>query len=140
MTIGVAAIGRLSEDTGGRNYIEHFFGELARQGPQHPFVLFLSKGEETRVKLPQADWLSIVTVPHTSRTPVHKVIGEQLMLPRAIRKSKIDVMYFPGNFAPYVVSVPYVLNIRAVPHYYGSKYGVSLVRRIMRRTLMGPSA
>ena len=79
-------------------------------------------------------------MPNSKRTPLHKVFGEQVKLPSLIRASKVDVMYFPGNFASYACPVPYVLNIRAVPHYYGDAYGVDRTRRIMRKLLMPFSA
>jgi glycosyltransferase involved in cell wall biosynthesis len=142
MRIGVASLGRLSEDTGGRNYIENFVRHLPEVNEAgHEITLFLSEGESEplRDNARKAN-ITLIEIANTKRTPLHKVFGEQFLLPNYIRKTKQDVMYFPGNFAPARCPVPYVLNIRAVAHYYGSKYGVNLPRRIMRKMLMPPSA
>ncbi|HET6512476.1 MAG TPA: glycosyltransferase family 1 protein [Candidatus Kapabacteria bacterium] len=142
MKIGVASLGRLSEDTGGRNYIENFIRFLpAVNEAGHEFTLFVSEGEAAPLQAnAERAGVRIIEIPNTKRTPLHKVIGEQLFLPAHIRKTGQDVMYFPGNFASTTCPVPYVLNIRAVAHYYGAKYGVNLPRRIMRKLLMPPSA
>lgn len=142
MRIGIASLGRLSDDTGGRNYIENLIRFLPEANEKaHEFTLFVSEGEsEPLYASAKKAGIAIVEIPNTKRTPLHKVIGEQLYLPSYIRKTKQDVMYFPGNFAAVRCPVPYVLNIRAVAHYYGSKYGVNLPRRIIRKLLMPPSA
>jgi len=140
MNIGIAAIGRLSEDTGGKNYIIHFFRELSRERPPHSFTLFLSSGERSKLDLGPIEWLNVVEIPNSSRTPLHKVVAEQLRLPGYIGREKIDVMYYPGNFISLFSSVPAVLNIRAVAHFYGATYGIGGVRRIVRSLLMPPSA
>jgi len=139
MRIGIAALGDVSGDTGGRNYLEHFLRTLATADHSHTIVLFLSEGQFEKLDLGTAR-PEIIRVPNSSRTPLHKVIGEQLRLPTLIRDANVNVMYFPGNFASFSCPVPYVLNIRAVPHYYGSAYGVDLPRRVMRKLLMPFSA
>ncbi len=139
MRIGIASLGDASGDTGGRNYIEHFFRTLATIEHSHTIVLFLSESQFEKLDLGSA-MPEIVTVPNSNGSPLHKVIGEQLRLPSMIRSAKVDVMYFPGNFASFSCPVPYVLNIRAVAHYYGNEYGVDLPRRVMRKLLMPFSA
>ena len=123
MKIGVASLGRLSEDTGGRNYIENFLRFLpAVNEAGHEFTLFISEDEAEPLQAnAERAGVRIIEIPNTKRTPLHKVIGEQLFLPPHIRKTGQDVMYFPGNFASTSCPVPYVLNIRGVAHYYGGK-------------------
>lgn len=142
MRIGIASLGRLSEDTGGRNYIDNFLRFLPTVNVAgHEFTLFVSEGESQPLQVnAQRSGVTIIEIPNTKRTPLHKVFGEQFLLPGYIRKTKQDVMYFPGNFASTRCPVPYVLNIRAVAHYYGEKYGVNLPRRVMRKLLMPASA
>lgn len=142
MRIGIASLGRLSEDTGGKNYIESFLRFLPEvSNGAHTFTLFLSEGEsEPLLESAKKAQVEIIEIKNTKRTPLHKVFGEQLLLPNYIRKTEQDVMYFPGNFASTRCPVPYVLNIRAVAHYYGTKYGVNFPRRLMRKALMPPSA
>jgi len=140
MRIGIAALGRVSEDTGGKNYIEHFFRTLATLPSKHSFVLFLSGGEKEKLSLPNDLRLTITELLNTSSSSFRKVIGEQILLPAAIKAAKIDLMYFPGNFISLLSSVPAVVNIRATAHFYGHKYGITGSRKIIRSLLMPPSA
>ncbi|MDP4200946.1 MAG: glycosyltransferase family 1 protein [Bacteroidota bacterium] len=140
MRIGIASLGRVAEDTGGRNYLVHFVEELVRQHPPHEFVLFLSEGEHEALGLPSDASIRVITIPNSKRTPLHKVIGEQIKLSAAIRLGKIDVMYYPGNFVALTSRTPAVLAIRSAAHFYGAKYGIRGVRRIVRSLLMPPSA
>lgn len=140
MRIGIASLGRVAEDTGGKNYLVHFLNQLSHRESRHTFVLFLSEGERESLQLDEQPWLRIVTIPGTKRTPLHKVIGEQVRLPLAIRREKIDILYGPGNFVPIVSRVPRVVNIRATAHFFGSSYGIHGVRRFVRKLLMPASA
>ncbi len=140
MRIGIAALGRVSEDTGGKNYILHFIRELSKLDDDHQFVLFLSNGEQQALGLSEGRSLHIVQVPNSRRTPLHKVIGEQLLLPRYIEREKIQVMYYPGNFVSLRSKIPSVVNIRSAAHFYGNQYGISGTRRLIRSWLMPASA
>jgi glycosyltransferase involved in cell wall biosynthesis len=102
-------------------------------------VLFLSDDEASRLNLGEHP-PEIVSIPNTNGSSFRKVYGEQILLPRAIRDAKVDRMYFPGNFASYDCPVPYVLNIRAVAHYYGKQYGIDFKRRLIRKLIMPFSA
>jgi glycosyltransferase involved in cell wall biosynthesis len=139
MKIGIAAIGRLSEDTGGKNYILHFLRGIEELRPAHSFVLFVSEGEASKLGIEESDLVHIVTIPNSSRTPLHKVFAEQWKLPSRIVREKIDVMYYPGNFISLFSKVPAVVNIRSMAHAYPN-YGVSGIRRYVRSILMPPSA
>ncbi len=140
MRIGIAAIGRVSEDTGGKNYIIHFLREIERAKTKHEFVLFLSEGEAGRLGISTSERVTVVTVPNSKNTPLHKVIGEQWKLPAYIRQERIDLMYYPGNFVSLLSRVPSVVNIRSAAHFYGAEYGISGIRRLVRAWLMPASA
>ena len=139
MKIGIAAIGRLSEDTGGKNYIIHFIRGIEQLRPPHSFVLFVSDDEASELGINESDLVHIVTIPNSKRTPLHKVFAEQFKLPQYITREKIDMMYYPGNFVSLRSNVPAVVNIRSMAHAY-SNYGVSGIRRFVRSLLMPPSA
>jgi len=139
MKIGIAAIGRLSEDTGGKNYIVHFVRGIEQMRPPHSFVLFVSDGEASKLGIEESEILKIVTIRNSSRTPLHKVFAEQIKLPRYIAHQNIDVMYYPGNFVSLFSAVSAVVNIRSMAHCYPN-YGVSGMRRIVRSIFMAPSA
>ena len=140
MKIGIAALGRVSEDTGGKNYILHFVRELRRLPVSHTFVLFLSEGEAAKLGIAESPLLKIVTVRNSKNTPLHKVFGEQILLPSYVRRERIDVMYYPGNFVSLRSRVRSVVNIRSAAHFYGKRYGITGMRRIIRSLLMPLSA
>ena len=139
MKIGIAAIGRLSEDTGGKNYIIHFIRGIEQLRPSHTFVLFVSESESAELNIKESEFVRIITIPNSKRTPLHKVFAEQFTLPRYIVREKIDVMYYPGNFVSLFSNVPAIVNIRSMAHAYPN-YGVSGMRRFIRSLLMRPSA
>jgi glycosyltransferase involved in cell wall biosynthesis len=139
MRIGIAAIGRLSEDTGGKNYILHLIRGVEQLRPPHSFVLFVSDDEPSQLGINETELIHIVTIPNSKRTPLHKVFAEQWKLPRYIAREKIDVMYYPGNFVSLRSKVAAVVNIRSMAHAYPN-YGVSGIRRFVRSLLMPPSA
>jgi glycosyltransferase involved in cell wall biosynthesis len=139
MKIGIAAIGRLSEDTGGKNYIIHFLKGIEQLHPKHTFVLFVSEDETETLGMKESNLVHIVTISNSKQTPLHKVFAEQFTLPRFIAREKIDMMYFPGNFVSLFSKVPSIVNIRSMAHAY-SGYGVSGIRRFVRSLLMPPSA
>ena len=136
MKIGIAALGRISEDTGGKNYILHFIRELESVPFSHTFVLFLSEGERAKLGIVESNILKIITIHSSQKTPLHKVFGEQVLLPSFIRREKIEVMYYPGNFVSLRSRVPSVVNIRSAAHFYGKKYGITGMRRVIRSLLM----
>lgn len=140
MRIGIAALGRVSEDTGGKNYIIHFVRELEQIGSPHTFVLFLSEDEAETLNIIPSHSLEIITVKNSKRTPLHKVIGEQIKLPGAIRRANCDIVYYPGNFIALASRVPAVVAIRSAAHFNGTRYGISGIRRIVRSLLMPASA
>src|SRR6266540_5854915 len=111
MRIGIASLGRVSEDTGGKNYMVHFLSELGRINSGHEIVLFLSEAERELIQPPPdprlekagepvnprlfkagagGGFFKVIEIPNSKRTPLHKVIGEQWKLPKAIRDAKID--------------------------------------------------
>ena len=136
MRIGIAQLGRVAEDTGGRNYLVNFLSGIRVLGGEHEFVLFLSEGESALLGVRQTSGLEIVEISDSKRTPLHKVWGEQWKLPGRLKKAKLDIVYYPGNFAAYRTPVPYVVNIRGMAHYYGAEYGVDLLRRSIRKLIM----
>ncbi len=140
MKIGIAAIGRLSEDTGGKNYIIHFLNELKNLDTKDSFVLFVSSGEAEPLGIKGSSQLKIVSIPSSKRTSLHKVVAEQLRLPSYITREKVDAMYYPGNFISLVSSVPSIVNIRSAAHWYGKEYGIRGLRRWVRSWLMPPGA
>lgn len=138
MRIGLNFVGAISQDSGGRNYAINFTRVLPELNSDHHFVLFMSPGEKEMLAV-DAPCIEVVEVPYSKRNSIAKVFGEQILLPPLIRNHKIDVMYYPGNFASYLCPVPYVLAIRSML-YYHHPYAVDAIRRTFRKCMTPLSA
>jgi glycosyltransferase involved in cell wall biosynthesis len=139
MTIGICALGALSQDTGGRTYLTNLSKTLQKIDQTNTFVFFMSAGESHIVELSQPNF-RVVEISHSTKT-YQRIFSEHFSLPFLIRKHKIDTMYYPGNFASYFCPVPYVLAIRSMLVYNpeaGEK--VSFLRHFYRKFLIPHSA
>lgn len=139
MIVGICALGALSQDTGGRTYIVNMSKTLQLTAKGHTFIFFMSRGESHLVDIQHPN-IRIVEINH-SKDSYRRIFVENILLPFLIRKYKIHVMYYPGNFSSYYCPVPYVLAIRSMLVYNqeaGEK--VTLSRQMYRKFFMPHSA
>lgn len=111
MRIGINA---LSTNPGGaRTYLTNLLGALARTpGDQHHFVVFLRPQVRSLLE-PSSPRFTYHEVPAsvTDRLGV-RLLWEQLVLPRLLRRYDVDVLYSPGNIGCWAAPVPSVLAIQ----------------------------
>lgn len=81
---------------------------LPEVAPEHEYVVFARPGEDSRV-LDDISGLKVVTVGGLTYAD-----WEQLWLPLAIAKHKIDVMHYTSNTASLFCPVPFVLTLHDV--------------------------
>jgi len=112
MNIGIDALGRISDDTGGQTYLVNLSKALQTIDPKHRFIYFVGKGQGEILRL-KGDKFAMVEIPYSLST-FGRIFCEHLVLPYYTRKYKIEVMYFPSNFASYYCPVPYTLAIRSM--------------------------
>jgi glycosyltransferase involved in cell wall biosynthesis len=80
---------------------------LVRLAPQHTFVAFVRPGPDPC--LPEASNLEVRTL----RAPSYP-LWEQVALPLAARRARLDVLHCTANTAPLVASVPRVVTLHDV--------------------------
>lgn len=139
MIIGICALGALSQDTGGRTYLVNLSKTLQKIDTVHKYVFFISKGESHLLGLHGLNF-TVVEIANSTAT-IRRIFSEHVLLPFLIKKQKISVMYYPGNFASFYCPVPYVLAIRSMLVYNpeaGEK--VSLARQWYRKILVPHSS
>ena len=139
MVIGINALGALSQDTGGRTYIVNMAKTLQHEVKEHSIFFFMSEGESHILDIHQPNF-RIIEIKRSADS-YRRIFAEHFILPFLIRKHKIDVMYFPGNFASYYCPVPYILAIRSMLAYnVDLESSVSKSRNIYRKFLYPKSA
>lgn len=133
MRIGINALGSISRDTGGRTYLTNFVRTCVELQLPHKFFIFYSgPPEDLWGELP-SNYLKII-VPWSGKSSWRKVLGEQVLLPVWIIGKKLDVMYFPGNFASLMVFKPKVVAVRNLLHYHYPE-ALAPFQRFYRKTL-----
>lgn len=117
MRIGIEAqrIFRL-EKHGMDIYAQEIIQTLAKQNPSIAFVIFIRKDINKTLK--EYANLKIVEIPAFSY-----VDFEQIWLPLAIRREKLDFMHFTSNTAPLFCSVPYIVTVHDIMYLKGPTGG-----------------
>lgn len=140
MIIGISALGPIQHDTGGRTYLVNLSKTLQRIVTTDNVIFFVSHGQGQLLQVRHPDF-KIIEIPFSLRTSYHRIFAEHIILPFYIKKHKIDIMYFPGNFSSYVCPVPYVLAIRSMLAYNENKtQSVNVARNFYRKILIPHSA
>ena len=117
MRIGISALGKLSEDTGGRTYIINFIRTCVEMKLPHEYFIFFSgPQEDVWGELPPN--FHKVIVPFSGGSSWAKGFGLQFMFPWCIVGKKLDVVYFTNNFASVLCWKPYVVAIRSTLYYH----------------------
>jgi len=135
LRIGINALGSISKDTGGKNYLINFIKNIKKIDNKNEFFLFLSHPRENIFGLNEKNGFKVVYIKGSSVSPYAKVFFEQFILPLYLIKYKIDVMYFPGNYIPVFTNRPTLLFIQSVLDFYVSK-DISIIKRLYRQLLL----
>lgn len=135
MRIGINALGSISKDTGGKNYLINFIKNIKKIDNKNEFFLFLSHPRENIFGLSEKNGFKVVYIKGSSASPYAKVIFEQFILPLYLIKYKIDVAYFPGNYISVFTNKPTLLFIQSVLDFYVSK-DISIIKRLYRQLLL----
>lgn len=135
MRIGINALGNISKDTGGKNYLINFIKNIQKLDNKNEYFLFLSHPKENIFGLNEESHIKVVYIKGSSISSYAKVFFEQLILPIYLIKNKIDVMYFPGNYVSVFTNKPILLFIQSVLDFYFSK-DISIFKRFYRQTML----
>jgi len=109
MRIGIEAQRILRKNKHGMDMVAlHLIRALQEIAPEHEYIVFLRPGEDISV----LSGFTSVKVEY-----VHSLTyadWEQVWLPLAILRCKVDIMHFTSNTAPVFCPVPYVLTLHDV--------------------------
>ena len=114
MKIGVNALFMIPGEVGGsETYLRRTLAAAAKAYPQHEFVVFTNN--ENRNSLAR----ELMSMPNVTLLDMHiratsrakRVLCEQFTLPRVIAANGIEVLWNPGNMAPFRVCCPQVTTI-----------------------------
>jgi len=109
MRVGIEAQRILRKNKHGMDMVAlHLIRALQQAAPEHDYVIFVRPGEDTGV----LNGLTKVQVVYVRSFTYAD--WEQLWLPLAILRAKVDIMHFTSNTAPIFCPVPYVLTLHDV--------------------------
>ena len=117
LRVGINALGSITQDTGGRTYLYYFIKTLASMKCADTFILFLSSTREDLWGALPSNFVRVF-IPYTALRSSIKALGEQLALPWYMRRQRLDVMYYPGNFIAPLGMMNSVVAIRSLLYYY----------------------
>jgi glycosyltransferase involved in cell wall biosynthesis len=123
LRIGLNATAAVSG--GGLTYWLNLLPELGKVAPQHQFILFVSaKQKHFGADLPANFEVQRLNFKNIA----HRLVWEQLKLPRILKEQKIDVLLSPAELCPLFAPCPVVMAIRNVMPYVSTP-GINLKTR-----------
>lgn len=137
MKIGINAIGNFSKDTGGRSYLSNFIHYLQRFDTKNEYVVFLSEKDKDIFEIVNVN-IKTVSFKYSSYNSYLKVFYEQFILPFQIKKNRIDIMYYPGNYASLFCPAPFLLQVQSLLDVFKNKK-LGFLKRIYRKNILGVS-
>jgi len=114
MRIGVNTLFLVPSDVGGTEiYLRHNLKEMVIARSSESFVLFTSRDNEHifRADLENFSNIEYVTLPFKAANRPFRIIIEQILLPKYVRESGVDVLWSPGYTAPIRCSCPQAVTI-----------------------------
>ncbi len=116
MRIGINALYLLPGKVGGsETYIRNLVRELAKNGGDDTFVLFINR-ESEGVFSDQSPRIQIVPCPVRAESRPLRILWEQFILPFRVRQHKIDVLLSAGMTAPFFCPATSVLVLFDLQH------------------------
>lgn len=99
MRIGINTLALLNTTAGAERYAQNIINNLARIDKDNQYYLFLSKMNHQIYQIKQDNFKNIIyNFPAQNR--LLRIFYEQFVLPREIKKYKIDILFSPTNVVP----------------------------------------
>jgi glycosyltransferase involved in cell wall biosynthesis len=114
MRIGINTLFLVPGDVGGTEiYLRENLKEMVSGEPGTEFVLFTTRDNEAvwRSDLQPFAHVDYVQLAIRAANRPLRIVSEQFLLPRYIRKNKVDVLWSPGYTAPIQCSCPQAVTI-----------------------------
>lgn len=114
MRIGINALFLVPGDVGGTEiYFRNNLKEMTSSHPDHIFVLFTTEDNELvlRQDLDSFSNVEYFSLGFKAANRPLRIILEQILLPFAVWRAKIDILWSPGYTAPFLCICPQVVTI-----------------------------
>src|SRR5258708_13426698 len=116
LRIGVNALYLIPGGVGGTEiYLRNLLAVMAAIDPVNQYVVFTNRETGSDLVPEQANFLHARQDIHASFRP-GRILWEQFVLPFAIAKQRIDVLFNPGFTAPIVCGAPMVTVFHDLQH------------------------
>lgn len=110
MRIGINALYLIPDRVGGSEiYLRRLLEGLAKIDPVNHYVIFTNR--ENRGSFPLAENFSEHNCPMRALFRPGRIFWEQAVLPRRVRKERLDLLHSPGFTAPLFLSCPSVVTV-----------------------------
>ena len=101
MRIGLNLLFLVPGETGGMEvYARELIPRLVAAAPQHRFTAFVNRETKRANDGPWGELIGMVTVPVDATSRIHRVRAEQLLLPIAARRQRVDLLHSLASTAP----------------------------------------
>ena len=114
MQLGINTLFHVPGDVGGtETYLRELLLEMVEEYPEVRFTVFTHTDNDRVMR----DWLKgsdnarFTCLPVKAHIRPLRIVAEQLLLPRYVRKSGVDLLWSPGYTAPYFSSCPQVVTV-----------------------------
>jgi glycosyltransferase involved in cell wall biosynthesis len=99
--VGLNLLYLVPGETGGMEvYARELIPRLVAAAPQHRFTAFVNREAKRAADGPWGELIGMVTVPVDATSRVHRVRAEQLLLPVAAQRQRIDLLHSLASTAP----------------------------------------
>jgi glycosyltransferase involved in cell wall biosynthesis len=130
MKIGIAARG-LSESSGGvKQYIESITSAVLKIDSENEYYIFHNNYEDVN-KFPAA---KNIVMESSS-----KMLWDYILLPKALRKYKLDIVIFPKNVVPFFIDAKFVVIIHDLAYFMPELNAYPLLDTVYMRSMIKSS-
>jgi glycosyltransferase involved in cell wall biosynthesis len=144
--VRIAILGLHARSYGALTYLENFLPRLAEIDSSNTYFLFLPRALEGEPALQRPNF-HLRFSRFAERSGLRRMLWEQLVLPRLLRRGRIDLVYTAHNLAILFSSLPSVIAVQNVEPFFAGRFPNSrrlrlrlwLLRRLSERSL-GKSA
>lgn len=136
--LGVNTLFHVPGDIGGtETYLRELLSAIAQNYPQLRLTLFTSVDNDSLMRKLFAAYPQVTTwcLPFRAANRPLRIVLEQLWLPVAVRRSKVEVLWSPGYTAPFWVHCPQAVTVHDL-QYKSHPDDLSWLERITLDTLV----
>ena len=120
MNICIDAFGNLNEDTGGKNYLVNLIKNLQDIDKVNFYFIFINQLDADLFQIYNKNF-SLISLSNKRVNFYKKIFIKQFIIPKLVKKLKIDRVYFPDNFGCIFYKTNYLLFIQNLIIFYKTR-------------------